>query len=35
VDPEKIKATYRQGVLEVRLPKIEKPRGKKVEIRVE
>jgi len=35
VDAEKIKATFKQGVLEVRLPKVEKAKGKKIEIRGE
>ncbi len=35
VDAEKIKATFKQGVLEVRLPKVEKAKGKKIEIKGE
>jgi hypothetical protein len=35
VDAGKVKATFKQGVLEVRLPKVEKAKGKKVEIKLE
>lgn len=35
VDPEKIKATFRNGVLEVRLPKTKEAKGKRIEIKVE
>ncbi len=35
VDPDKIRATFRNGVLEVRLPKTREARGKKIEIKVE
>lgn len=35
VDAGKIKASFKSGVLEVRLPKVEKAKGKKVEIKVE
>jgi HSP20 family molecular chaperone IbpA len=35
VGTDKIKATFKNGVLEVHLPKVEKARGKKVEIKVE
>jgi HSP20 family molecular chaperone IbpA len=35
VDAERIKASFKNGALEVRLPKVEKARGKKVEVRVE
>ncbi len=35
VDAGKVKATFRNGVLEVRLPKVEKAKGKKVEIKGE
>jgi HSP20 family protein len=35
VDAEKIRATFKQGVLEVRLPKVEKAKGKKIEIKGE
>jgi HSP20 family protein len=35
VDAEKIKATFKSGVLEIHLPKVEKVRGRKVEIKVE
>jgi len=34
VEPEKIGAFYRNGVLEIHLPKAEAPRGKKVEVKV-
>jgi HSP20 family protein len=35
VDAEKIKATFKSGVLEIHLPKVEKARGRKVEIQAE
>lgn len=35
VDPEQIKATFKNGVLEVHLPKTKEARGKKIEIKVE
>jgi HSP20 family protein len=35
VDAGKVKATFKNGVLEVRLPKAEKARGKRVEIKSE
>ena len=35
VDAEKIKASFKNGVLEVRLPKVEKAKGKRVEIKAE
>ncbi len=35
VDAGKVKATFRNGVLEVRLPKVEKAKGKRVEIKNE
>lgn len=35
VNAEKVKATFKNGVLEVHLPKVEKARGKKVEVKVE
>jgi HSP20 family protein len=35
VDTDKIKATFKNGVLEVHLPKVEKAKGKKVEIKVD
>jgi HSP20 family protein len=35
VDADKIKATFKNGVLEVHLPQVEKAKGKKVEIKVE
>jgi len=35
VDAERIKASFKNGVLEIRLPKAEKARGKKVEIKAE
>ena len=33
VEPEKIEAFYRNGVLEIHLPKAEAPKGKKVEVK--
>lgn len=33
VDPEKIEAHYRQGVLELRLPKTEKAKARKIEVK--
>lgn len=33
VEPEKIEAFYRNGVLEIHLPKVEVPKGKKVEVK--
>lgn len=33
VEPEKIEAFYRNGVLEIHLPKAEGPKGKKVEVK--
>ncbi|HSD50117.1 MAG TPA: Hsp20/alpha crystallin family protein [Candidatus Methylomirabilis sp.] len=35
VSAEKIKATFKNGVLEVHLPKVEKAKGKRIEIKVE
>lgn len=35
VDTGKVRANFKNGVLEVRLPKVEKAKGKKVEIKVE
>jgi HSP20 family protein len=35
VDPENIKATFKNGVLEVHLPKTREAKGKKIEIKVE
>jgi len=35
VDPGQIKATFKNGVLEVRLPKTKEAKGKKIQIRVE
>jgi HSP20 family protein len=33
VEPEKIEAFYRNGMLEIHLPKAEAPKGKKVEVK--
>jgi HSP20 family protein len=33
VDPEKIQASFKNGVLEVRLPKTAEAKGKKIEIK--
>lgn len=33
VDPEKVEASYHQGVLELRLPKTEKAKGRKIEVK--
>jgi HSP20 family molecular chaperone IbpA len=33
VDTEKVKATFRNGVLEIHLPKAEKAKGKTIEIK--
>ena len=35
VDPEKIQASFKKGVLEVHLPKTKEAKGKKIEIKVE
>jgi len=35
VDREKVKATYKNGILEIILPKVEKEKGKEVKIEVE
>jgi HSP20 family protein len=35
VDAEKIRATFKNGVLEVHLPKSKEAKGKKIEVRVE
>ncbi len=35
VSAEKIKATFKNGVLEVHLPKVEKAKGKRIEVKVE
>ncbi len=35
VDAGKVKAAFKNGVLEVRLPKVEKAKGKRIEIRAE
>jgi HSP20 family molecular chaperone IbpA len=35
VSAEKIKANFKNGVLEVHLPKVEKAKGKRIEIKVE
>lgn len=35
VNAEKIKASFKNGVLEVRLPKVEKAKGRRVEIKAE
>jgi HSP20 family protein len=35
VDTEKIRATFRNGVLEIHLPKTKEAKGKKIEIKVE
>ena len=35
VDTGNVKATFKQGVLEVRLPKVEKAKGRKVEVKAE
>lgn len=34
VDTENVTATYKDGVLEIRLPKIEKEKGKRIEVKV-
>jgi HSP20 family molecular chaperone IbpA len=33
VDPEKIDANYKDGILEVKVPKTEQSKGKKIEIK--
>lgn len=35
VDAEQIKATFKQGILEIQLPEVEKAKGKKIEIKGE
>ena len=35
VDADKVKATFKKGVLEVHLPKAKEAKGKKVDIKVE
>lgn len=35
VQPDKIKASFKQGILEVRLPKTEEAKGKEIKVKVE
>jgi HSP20 family protein len=35
VDAEKVRASFKNGILEVHVPKVEKAKGKKIEIRAE